>query len=117
MKKESIQNPSGITLIALIITIIVLLLLAGISLSMVSGNNGVLNQATGAVSETRKRTVQEEITLAWTSCYNEYFADWSMDFTKQKKDYFTQENLQKYLETKGTVSDLEYSPNGASNVI
>ena len=40
MKKEN-----GITLIALVITIVVLLILAGISVSVLSGDNGIINQA------------------------------------------------------------------------
>ena len=38
------QN-KGITLIALVITIIVLLILAGVAISMLSGVNGILNRA------------------------------------------------------------------------
>ena len=39
------QNNRGITLIALVITIIVLLILAGVSISMLTGENGILTQA------------------------------------------------------------------------
>ena len=39
------KNQKGITLIALVITIIVLLILAGISIAMLAGNNGVLTKA------------------------------------------------------------------------
>ena len=38
----------GITLIALVVTIIVLLILAGISISMLSGDNGILQRAAEA---------------------------------------------------------------------
>ena len=38
----------GITLIALVITIIVLLLLAGVSITMLSGQDGILNKAASA---------------------------------------------------------------------
>ena len=44
---------SGITLIALIIMIIVLLILAGITISLLVGDNGVLNQAVNAADSTR----------------------------------------------------------------
>ena len=37
--KSSLKSSNGITLIALVITIIVLLILAGISISMLSGDN------------------------------------------------------------------------------
>ena len=43
-KKTNYKKTSGITLIALVITIIVLLILAGISIIMLSGNNGIINK-------------------------------------------------------------------------
>ena len=39
------KNQRGITLIALVITIIVLLILAGITITLLMGENGVLNRA------------------------------------------------------------------------
>ncbi len=40
-----LKEQKGITLVALIITIIVLLILAGITISLIIGNNGILNRA------------------------------------------------------------------------
>lgn len=40
------QSIKGITLIALVITIIVLLILAGVSISMLTGENGILTRGT-----------------------------------------------------------------------
>ena len=45
------KNKNGITLIALVITIIVLLILAGVSISLTLGQNGVLTQAKTAVEK------------------------------------------------------------------
>ena len=42
------KRDKGITLIALVVTIIVLLILAGISISMLTGQNGILKRATEA---------------------------------------------------------------------
>ena len=42
------KNNKGITLIALVVTIIVLLILAGVSIAMLSGENGILSNATKA---------------------------------------------------------------------
>ena len=39
------KNNTGITLVSLVITIIVMLILAGVSLSMIMGDNSVLLQA------------------------------------------------------------------------
>ncbi len=42
---EQIKNESAITLVALVVTIIVLIILAGISISLVIGNNGIMQKA------------------------------------------------------------------------
>ena len=43
----------GITLIALVITIVILLILAGITITTLTGNNGILTQANNAKKATR----------------------------------------------------------------
>ena len=50
--KKQRKNNNGITLIALVITIIVLLILAGVSIAMLTGENGILTQAQRAKNET-----------------------------------------------------------------
>ena len=61
MKKKLIKlrKEKGITLIALVITIIVLLILAGVSIAMLTGENGILSQAQKADVETRGAAVEE----------------------------------------------------------
>ena len=54
----------GITLIALVVTIIVLLVLAGISISMLTGQNGILNRASEAKEKTGTANVEEQRKLA-----------------------------------------------------
>ena len=64
MKKDRKTNESrGITLIALIVTIIVLLILSGISIAMLTGQNGILNRAEKANSETKKTEIIERAKL------------------------------------------------------
>ena len=58
-KKILKRKEKGITLIALVITIIVLLILAGVSIAMLTGENGILTQAQRAKSETEKAQVNE----------------------------------------------------------
>lgn len=58
MKKEQ-----GITLIALVITIIVLLILAGVSLSLVAGENGILKRAENARIEHQFGKQKEELEM------------------------------------------------------
>lgn len=55
MKKEK-----GITLIALVVTIVVLLILAAVSIAMLGGENGIITQAQKANEETRGANVEEE---------------------------------------------------------
>lgn len=57
------RNQKGITLIALVITIIVLLILAGVSIAMLTGKNGILTQANNSKSETTKAEAIEKINL------------------------------------------------------
>ena len=58
------KNNKGITLIALVITIIVLLILAGVSIAMLTGQNGILSRATEASSETKVEQAEEAVKLA-----------------------------------------------------
>ena len=57
-------NNKGITLIALVITIIVLLILAGVSIAMLTGQNGILTQANSSKTATTKAEAVEKINLA-----------------------------------------------------
>ena len=58
-QKEKLKQNKGITLIALVITIIVLLILAGVSIAMLTGENGILSQAAKAKEETEKAQANE----------------------------------------------------------
>ena len=57
--KQLIKTSNGITLIALVITIIVLLILAAVSVVTLTGENGILRQAGNAKEETRGASVEE----------------------------------------------------------
>lgn len=54
----------GITLIALVITIIVLLILAGITINLIMGEHGILNMAKKSGEEYQKASIKEELELA-----------------------------------------------------
>ncbi len=60
IKEGKKENNKAITLIALVITIIVLLILAGVSIAMLTGENGILTQAQRAKTETENAQVVEE---------------------------------------------------------
>ena len=71
MKKEVTKNEKAITLIALVVTIVVLLILAGISISMLGGENGIIKQAQDTKVKQSYAEVKEGIQLA----YSEYLAE------------------------------------------
>ncbi len=59
MRKST--ETKGITLIALVITIIVLLILAAVSIATLTGDNGILTKAQTASEKTKEASVKEEI--------------------------------------------------------
>ena len=62
MKREK-----GITLIALVVTIVVLIILAAVSISMLTGENGIITQAQNAKDATEQARVEELVDLAVNS--------------------------------------------------
>ena len=69
--KQRRKGERGITLIALVITIIVLLILAAVSIATLTGENGILTRANESKTETEKGEEEEAIRLA----YNGVMAD------------------------------------------
>ena len=67
--KKLKSSNHGITLIALVITIIVLLILAGISITMLSGNNSILSRADEASKGTIHANVYEHLQLKSAEYY------------------------------------------------
>ena len=80
MRKGS--NNVGITLIALVVTIVVLLILAGVSLNLVLGNNGIITKAQDAKLMTRAGSAEDEVEL-WKS--DNYIARTSNQATVDKE--------------------------------
>ena len=60
MKKKILEKNRGITLIALVITIIVMLILAAISITMLTGDNSILKRAGEAKNRTELSSLKEE---------------------------------------------------------
>ena len=91
----------GITLIALVVTIIVLLIIAGISISMLLGNNGIINKAIQSKEEYSKGEIKEKVSLA----INEYTIENS---TKENINFdkFLRKNLNVVV---GKNADNTYS--------
>ena len=89
-----LENNKGITLVALIVTIVVMLILAGMSLSIVlDDDTGVVKKAQEVVDKTKVAEEKEKIEMTWTGLYiekttitledllEELGDDWSTDET------------------------------------
>ena len=84
------NSNKGITLIALVVTIIVLLILAGISISMVIAENGIINKATEAKELTTKGQIIERVRMDILSKQAENQGDiTNKDLRTILNDYFT----------------------------
>ena len=80
--RKKLKNTKGITLIALVVTIIVLLILAGVSIAMLTGNNGILTQGKRAKEEQAHAAVKEGIMLL----YNEYKTKQEVNSSKVQEE-------------------------------
>lgn len=61
LKKDTIKRNQGVTLIALVVTIVILIILAAVSVTMLIGDNGIILQAQKAVKETSHAYVKETV--------------------------------------------------------
>ena len=109
------KRQNGITLIALVVTIIVLLILAGIALNTIAGNNGILTKATEAKKANQETIDKEEIkTIIMARQIEQYSQNGSTDkesilegidglqhkqgdiYTYNDKDYVISNNFEVY---------------------
>ena len=75
MKLIEKNNKKGITLIALVITIIVLLILAGVSISMLTGDNSLLENAKKTGPANNIGAAKDEVGLAYNTAMQEYYEE------------------------------------------
>lgn len=83
------KNQKGITLVALVITIVVLLILAGVTISMVLGPNGVLTNSQKAKDNSAKGTANDALSTALSSVSTDYYT----------KDGATEGTMLQYLKS------------------
>lgn len=72
-KKEEKKTNSAITLVSLVVTIVILLILAGISLNLTIGQNGIIQRALQAKKEIGEKALEEKDALE--SLYNEIISN------------------------------------------
>ena len=109
------RRKSGITLVALVITIIVLLKLAGVSISLVVGDNGVLTKAKIASEKVNSQSALEELQIAYSAVLMRYYGECANNASLTKSEYITRERLQEELNGFGTISS--FSQNSTTNEI
>ena len=113
--KKLYKNNNGITLIALVITIIILLILAGISIKLVLGDNGLVEKAKYAKEQQTIEAIREKLDLVKGSDYVEQEGNNSIDtyfetLEKEKIEPYTVTNKQKMTESIGNIEvDNKYS--------
>ena len=67
------NNQKGITLVALVITIIVLLILAGVTIAALSGDNGILTNASKSQQENAIGNAKDQVAMAINEATNAYY--------------------------------------------
>ena len=65
------KNQKGITLIALVVTIVVLLILAGTAIAMLQGENGIITQAQNANYANTEGEIFDKVRLAYSDASTE----------------------------------------------
>mgnify|MGYP005803152487 FL=1 len=82
--RNIVKKQNGITLIALVVTIIVLIILAGVSINMLVGENGIINMAQRAKEDTQQAANEEQhsLTGVFESNYVTYNGQLHVEGTK-----------------------------------
>ena len=107
-RKTKTKQANGITLIALVITIIVLLILAGVSIAMLTGENGILSQAQRAKTETENAAANEAARL---DEYNQIMDNWINGGTTTGGGNGPSKDEEGFFEENSTINGGEGSAN------
>lgn len=74
-KTQNSEFHYGITLVALVVTIVVLLILAGITINLILGPNSIFNSVKRAQTETDEKTVKEKLEMILTNYVPEKYTE------------------------------------------
>lgn len=110
LKEVNEKNKRGITLIALVVTIVVLLILAGVSISMLTGENGIIENAQKSKLQTEISKEKEFIDVAVSAVKISKNAN--ADFSS-----ITSQELQNELENLTGVGKVEVFKTGGLTVL
>ena len=98
-----LNNKKGITLIALVVTVVVLIILAGVSINAVLGDNGIIKKANQAASVTKEAEVKEAINRTILEFY-------------LTNDYETLEDFLKAKVTEGKIDSVTKNADGTLTI-
>ena len=96
LNKANFKNKNAITLIALVVTIVVLLILAGVTISLLLDENGIIAKSKDARNTNRAGTIRDEITL------------WEADKVASENGAGSHESMDAFLarlKTRGLIND------------
>ena len=96
-----LKNKKGITLIALVVTIVVLLILAGVSINLVLDNNGIIAKSKDAKNNAIESDEKEKVEMAYVSAT-----------LKKLGDTVTAEELQTELDLSVGIGKTDVTTNG-----
>lgn len=96
-----LKNKKGITLIALVVTIVVLLILAGVSINLVLDNNGIIAKSKDAKNNAIESDEKEKVEMAYVSAA-----------LKKLGDTVTAEELQTELDLSVGIGKTDVTTNG-----
>ena len=100
------KNNKGITLIALVVTIIVLLILAGVSIAMLTGQNGILSRASESSVTNAIGEAKDQVALTVSEAVADYY---EVKYAKGKENKYTGlNNVANDNATTGTVALNNY---------
>ena len=104
-----LNNKKGITLIALVVTVVVLIILAGVSINAVLGDNGIIKKANQAASVTKEAEVKEAINRTILEFYLTDDYETLEDFLNAKVSEGKIDSVTKNADGTLTVKKGEYS--------
>ena len=96
LNKANFKNKNAITLIALVVTIVVLLILAGVTISLLLDENGIIAKSKDARNANRAGTIRDEISL------------WEADKFASENGAGSHESMDAFLarlKTRGLIND------------
>ena len=100
---KQIKNTKGITLIALVVTIVVLLILAAVSISMLTGKNGIITQAQDSKDKTEQAKCEELVTVAINGLIAENSGDRSKITPEKIAEQVNKENNRDDVTAEGST--------------